>query len=87
MVHIRMGAVSTDKYSEVGQETVGIHDPVGTQIKVTNDDMQYDFATALLDQLEDYGTDVNEHCMRLMTRQYSAKSQIESKTFLEILSV
>ena len=48
--------------------------------------MQYAFATALLDQLEDYGADVNEHSRELRTRQYSAKPQIEVKTSLEIQS-
>ena len=50
-----------------------------------NNDMQYAFATDLLDQLEDYVTDVNEHHRRLRTRQYSAKPQIEAKTSIEII--
>ena len=49
--------------------------------------MQYAFATALLDQLEDYGADVKEHHRRLRTRQYPAKPQIEAKPFLEIQSM
>ena len=69
MLHTRVGAIGTDKYSVPGQETVGIQDPVGTQCKVLSNDMQYAFATALLDQLEDYGADVKEHCRRLRTRQ------------------
>ena len=84
MLHTRMGAISTDKYSVLGQETVGIQDPVSTQSKTMKNDMQYAFGTALLDQLEHYGTNVNEHCRRLRTRQYSAKPQIEAKTSLEI---
>ena len=38
-MHTRMGAISTDKYSVLSQETVGIQDPVGTQSKVMNNDM------------------------------------------------
>ena len=48
MPHTRVGAIGTDRYSVPGQETVGIQDPVGTQCKVLNNDMQYAFATALL---------------------------------------
>ena len=55
MMHTRVGAIGTDKYSIPGQETVGIQDPVGTQCLVLRNDMQYAFASALLDQLEDYG--------------------------------
>ena len=46
MMHTRMGAISTDKYWVLGQETVGIQDPVGTQSKVMNNDMQYAFVAA-----------------------------------------
>ena len=80
----RMGAISTDKYLVLGQETVQIQDPVGTKSKIMNNDMQYAFATAFLDQLEDYGTNVQEYHRRLRTKQYPAKPQIEAKTFLEI---
>ena len=72
-MHTKMGAISTDKYLVLGQETVGIQDRVGTQSKVMKNDMQYAFATALLDQLEDYCTNVNEHCRRLRTGQYPVK--------------
>ena len=74
MLHTRVGAIFTDKYSVPGWETVGIQDPVGTQHMVLNDDMQYTFALALLDQLEDYGTNVKEHHRRLRNRQYTAKT-------------
>ena len=74
-----MGAIGTDKYSAPGWETVGIQDSAGTQCKMCSNDMQYAFATALLDQLEDYGTNVKEHCRRLRTRQYAANPQIEAK--------
>ena len=86
MMHTRMGATSADKYSVLGQENIGIQDPMGTQSKVMNNDMQYAFTTALLDQLEDYGTNVNEPCRRLRAQQYPAKPQIEAKTSLEIQS-
>ena len=61
MLHTSVGAIGTDKFSVPGWETVGIQDPVGTQCKVLNNDMQYAFAKTLLDQLEDYGVDVKEH--------------------------
>ena len=86
MMHTRMCAISTDKYSVLGQETVGIQDPLGTQSKVMNNDMQYAFVTALLDQLEDHGTNANEQCRRVRTRHYLAKPHIEAKTSLEIQS-
>ena len=87
MLHTRVGAIGTDKYSVPGWEIVGIQDPVGTQCKVLSNDMQCAFATALLDQLEDYGTKVKEHCRRLRTRQYPANPQVEAKPSLEIQSV
>ena len=69
MLHTRVGATGTDEYSVPGQETVGIWDPLGTQCTVLFNDMQYAFALALLDQLEDYGTGVKEHCRRLRNMQ------------------
>ena len=74
MLHTRVAAIFTDKYSVPGWETVWIQNPVGTQHMVLNDDMQYTFALALLDQLEDYGTNVKEHHRRLKNRQYIAKT-------------
>ena len=68
MLHTRVGAICTDKYSLPGWKTVGIQDPVGTQCKELSNNMQYAFATALLDQLEDYGPNVKEHHRRLRTR-------------------
>ena len=67
-MHTRMGAISTNEYSVLGWETVEIQDPVGTQSQLMNNDMQYAFATAFLDQHEDYGINVNEHHRRLRTR-------------------
>ena len=49
MLHTRVGTIGIDKYSVPGQGTVGIQDPVGMQCKVLSNDMQYAFATALLD--------------------------------------
>ena len=74
MLHTRAGAIGTDTYSVPGQETIGIQDSVGTQCKLLSNDMQYAFATALLDKLEDYGTNVKEHHRRLRTRQYPCKT-------------
>ena len=39
MLHTRVGAIGTDKYSVPGWETVGIQDPVGTQCNVLSNDM------------------------------------------------
>ena len=83
MVHPRVDTIGTDKYSVPGQETVRMQTPVGTQSRVLDNDMQYAFASALLDQLDSYDTDVNEHCRRLRNRQYSAKPQIEAAPSLE----
>ena len=52
MLHARVGAIGSDKYSVPGQETAGIQDPVGMQCTVLCNDMQYAFATPFLDQLE-----------------------------------
>ena len=92
MLHTRVGAIGTDKYSVPCWETVGIQDPVGTQCKVLSNDMQYAFTTAIL---EEYGANVKEHhrslrtrqYRRLRTRHYPAKPQIEAKPSLEIQSV
>ena len=61
--------------------------PSGYTVHGIMNDMHYAFATALLDQLEDYGANVKEHCRRLRNRQYTAKPQIEAKPSLEIQSV
>ena len=45
---------------------------------VLNYDMQNAFASALLDQLEDLGTNVREHHRKLRPEQYSAMPQIEN---------
>ena len=49
---------------------------MGNQRKVLNGKMQYALASALLDQLEDLGTDVKEHGRRLRYRQYTAVPQM-----------
>ena len=78
MVDTREGAIRTGKNSALGQRTVGFQDPVGNRRLVIDHEMQNAFASALLDQLEDLGTDVNEHCRRLRPRQYSAIPKIEN---------
>ena len=84
MIHPRVYTIGTDKYSVPGQETVRIQAAVGALSRVLDNDMQYAFASVLLDQLDSYGTDVNDHCRRLRSRQYSAKPQIEAAPYLEI---
>ena len=52
MVHQRVDTIGTDKYSIPGQETVRIQASVDIQSKVLDTDMQYAFASGLLDQLD-----------------------------------
>ena len=87
MLHTRVGAISINAYSVPSQGTVGIQDPVGTQYMVMSNDMQFAFVSALLDQLEDYGTNVREHCRRLRDRYHTAKIPTEAKPSLEIQDV
>ena len=53
IMHTTVGAIGTIQCSVPGWEIVGIQDPVGTQYTVLCNDMQFAFASALLDQLED----------------------------------
>ena len=78
MMHAKVGAIRTGKSSALGQVTLGIQDSVGDKRIVLNCNMQNAFASALLDQLEGLGTNVNEHCRRLRPTQYSAIPQIEN---------
>ena len=87
MLHTRLGAIGTNAYSVPGQETVRIQDQVGTQCTILSNDMQFAFASALLDQVEDYGTNIREHCRRLRDRHHTAKSPIEATPSLEIQDV
>ena len=84
MVDIRVGAIGTNQCSVPGQETVGIQDPVGTQHMVLHNDMQFAFASGLLEQLEDYGTNVWEHHRRLRDKYHTAKSPVVVKPSVEI---
>ena len=70
-----MGAIGTNRGSVPGWETVRIQDPASTQHMVLSNDMQFAFTSALLGQLEDYGTSVKNH---------TAKTPIEAKPSLEI---
>ena len=60
------------QYSALGQEPVEVQEPVGGQKIVINNDMQFAYASDLLDQLEDLGAGVQSHCKRLGVRHYSA---------------
>ena len=73
MMHTRVGAIGTYRCSVPGWETVGIQDPVGTQCTVLCTDVKFAFASTLLDQLEDYGTNVREHHRRLRDRHHTEK--------------
>ena len=87
MLHIRLGATGTDRCSVLSLENVGFQNPVGTQCTVLSNDMQYAFTSALLDQLEHYGTDVREHHRRLRNRQHTARTPVEAKPSTEIQDV
>ena len=60
------------QYSALGWEPVEVQEPVGGQKIVINNDMQFAYASALLDHLEDLGTDVQSHCRSLRARHYPA---------------
>ena len=83
-MHTRVGAIGTNQCLVPGWEIVGIQDPVGTQCTVLCNDMQFAFTSALLDQLEDYGTIVREHCRRVRGRHHTAKSPMVAKPSIEI---
>ena len=87
MLHTRVGAIGTNAYSVPGQKTVRIQDPVDTQHTELSNDMQFAFTSALLDQLEEYGTDVREYYRRLRDRHHTAKIPIEAKPSPEIQDV
>ena len=84
MMHTRVGAIGTNRGSVPGWETVRIQDPADTQCTVLSNDMQFVFVPALLDQLEDYGTNVREHHRRLRDRHHTAKTPTEAKPSLKI---
>ena len=60
------------QYSALGQEPVEVQEPVGGQRIVINNDMQLVYASALLDHLEDLGTNVQPHHRRLRARHHPA---------------
>ena len=60
--------------SALGWEPVGVQEPVGGQKIVITNDMQLAYASALIDHLEDLGTDVQSHGRRLRARHYPAVS-------------
>ena len=61
MMHTRVGAIGTNSGSVPGWETARIQDPAGAQCTEWSNDMQFAFASALANQLEDYGANVREH--------------------------
>ena len=60
------------QYSALGWEPVEVQEPVGGQRIVMNKDMKLAYTSALLDHLEDLGTNVQSHCRRLRARHYPA---------------
>ena len=87
MLSSKVNSIEADKYSASGQETVGSQGPAGTQGMGNRNEMQYAFASYLLDQREEKGADFREHCRRLRIRQYSALPQIEAKPSTMIQAV
>ena len=87
MLSSRVNSIEADEYSASCQETVGNQGSVGTQGMGSRNEMQYAFASAILDQLEENGADVREHHRRLRIRQYSALPQIEAKPSTMIQAV
>ena len=82
-----VAAIGTNSGSVPGWVTVRIQNPAGAQCTVLSNDMQFAFASALLDQLEDYGANVRKNHRRLRDRHHTAKSLIEAKPSLEIQDV
>ena len=60
------------QYSALGWEPVEVQEQVGGQKIVINNDMQLDYASALLDYLEDLCADVQSHYRKLRARHYPA---------------
>ena len=87
MLSSRVNSIEADKHSASGQETVGSQGPVGTQGMGSRNEMQYTFASALLDLHEENDAEVREHSRRLRIRQYSALPQIEAKPSTMIQAV
>ena len=58
MIHAKVGVIKTKRRSALDQETVGIQDSVVDKKMILNYDRQNAFASALLDQPEDLGTNV-----------------------------
>ena len=69
MMETREAAIGADKYSALGQKTVGFQESVGHRHMVNDNDMQQAFVTALLNQLEDMGADVTGQHRKLTARQ------------------
>ena len=78
IVHTKDSAIRAEQSLAIGQRHVKFQDPVGNRRLVMDHDMQNAFVSALLDELEDLGTNVNDQHRRLRTRQYSAIPQIEN---------
>ena len=71
----QVGATGADHSSAADQVTVRFKEPMGNR-RLDDYQMLNAFASVLLDQHEDLGTDVIECCRRLRPRQYSAVLQI-----------
>ena len=61
MLSSRVNGIEADKYSASGRETVGSQGPVGTQGMGSRNEMQYAFASALLDQLEQNSNNLKDY--------------------------
>ena len=74
----QVGATGADHSSAPGQVTVKFQEPMGNR-RMHDYQIQNAFASALLDQLDDLGTNVKEHNRSMRPRQYSAAPHEISK--------
>ena len=77
MMHTREDAIRSGKCSDLGCETAGIQDPMGSTGKVVDERLQHAFTKAVLDQLAANDTDVKRHCRKLREQQNVALPAIE----------
>ena len=77
MMHTREDAIRSGKCSDLGHETVGIQDPVGSMGKVVDERLQRAFTKAVLDQIAANSADVKRHHRQLREQQNVALPAIE----------
>ena len=73
----KVGAIGADHSSVPCQVTVQYLEPLGNRKMDRDYQMHNAFVPTFLDQLENLGANVKEHCRRLRPKQYSAIPQID----------